>query len=223
MEAKKHRVDEFGQEEPTDAEASSWPLGARLLASAAILFQVCAVISAGLGQLQGGSNLLRRISDAFGPYYQLTYQGWGYGYYAPNPAPTPVATAKLVYEDGHEETVRLPTPGLWPRLRFQRQLAMANQLASDVEVHFGDASAHDSEWARSFAKHICRTKKCKNVEIYVQTHLFPDPERIVKSRTSGRLKFDLDNESFRSPRIAVGTYDCSDRLEPESTIEPDAH
>ncbi len=86
MEAKKHRVDEFGQEEPTDAEASSWPLGARLLASAAILFQVCAVISAGLGQLQGGSNLLRRISDAFGPYYQLTYQGWGYGYYAPNPA-----------------------------------------------------------------------------------------------------------------------------------------
>ena len=73
------------------------------------------------------SSLLERtIAEPFTPYYDLADLGYSYRYYA-EPPPTPVVTATLSFGDGRpEETLRLPGREVTgPRLRHQRQLALA--------------------------------------------------------------------------------------------------
>ena len=78
--------------------------------------------------------LERAIADRFTPYFDLMDLGYSYRFYA-EPPPTPVVTATIQFGDGRpEETVRLPgreVPG--PRMRHQRQLALANALYADVQ------------------------------------------------------------------------------------------
>ena len=71
---------------------------------------------------------------SFTPYYDLVDLGYSYRYYA-EPPPTPVVTATLEFGDGRpEETVRLPGREVaGPRMRHQRQLALANALFMDVQ------------------------------------------------------------------------------------------
>jgi len=102
-------------------------------------------------------------------------------YYAPEPVPTPVVTATIHYGDGRpDERVRLPERGVVPRLRYQRQLALANHLATD----FRDGAPHDgdgarSAYARSYARHLAHARSgagCVTVTLHLQSHLIPDPE-----------------------------------------------
>lgn len=156
--------------------------------------------------------LEREVAGFFATYHQVIDQGYSYRYYAPEPGPTPIAIAQVRFSDGRPEvSVRLPERGTLPRLRYQRQLALANHLATDFATareRTGDGSR--SHWARSYARHLAKAYPgCAEVTLYLQSHLIPDPERIRASLAeNGASPVDLDSEDFYTARERIGVYPC---------------
>ena len=154
----------------------------------------------------------RGLAGLFAPYHQATDQGYAYRYYAPEPGPTPIVSATVHYPDGRpDRTVRLPSRGVAPRLRYQRQLALANHLVVDFETaraETGDGGR--SLWARSYARHLARTHPgCSSIALYTQVHLIPDPERVREAlATPGVRRIDLDAEEFFTTPERIGDYPC---------------
>jgi hypothetical protein len=188
---------------------SEWPAWARRLVTAALLVHVTAVLAGAL-RAEPSSPLERSVAGLFEGYYDALDQGHTYRYYAPEPGPTPVVTATIRFEDGRpEETVRLPTKGLRPRLRYQRQLALAYHLTSDFEAarrEAGDGSR--SVWAQSYARHLAQARPgCATVTLYTRSHLIPDPLAVVRSLQEGRA-VDLDAEEFYTAPERIGEYPC---------------
>jgi hypothetical protein len=188
-----------------------WPAWARYLASAALLYQMAAVLTAALAGPPAFSPLELDVAKWFEAYQQLTDQGYAYRFYAPEPGATPVVTATIRYADGRpEETVRLPTRGVWPRLRYQRQLALAQHLFNDFEAartQTGDGSK--SRWALSFARHLCRSHPgSSGVSLRVQMHMIPDLREVhdALERPGGHV--DLDAEEFFTVPERIGDYPC---------------
>jgi hypothetical protein len=157
--------------------------------------------------------LERGFAAAFAPYHQLLDQGYSYRYYA-NPGPTPVVTARIQFADGRpEESVRLPERGVRPRLRYQRQLALANHLVASFEEGrraTGDGS--QSVWAHSYARHIARSRQglgCATVTLFAQSHLVPELARVQEALTrSGGSSVDLDAEEFYTAPQLIGEFPC---------------
>ena len=104
-----------------------------MVVSLALLYHMAAVLAGAVG-VPPSSELEQTIADTFTPYFDLMDLGYSYRFYA-EPPPTPVVTATLQFGDGRpEETVRLPGRVVaGPRMRHQRQLALANSLYSDVQ------------------------------------------------------------------------------------------
>ena len=132
-----------GSGELAGAPGHSWPRWARVSVSILLVFHVVGVVAGGLA-VSPSSELERSIADLFTPYYGLADLGYAYRFYV-EPPPTPVVTATLRFGDGRlEETVRLPGRNVrGPRMRHQRQLALANALFMDVQEarqRTGDAS-----------------------------------------------------------------------------------
>ncbi len=127
----------------------------RVVVSLVLLFHGLAVLTGALG-VPPSSMLERQFADAFMPYYGLLDLGYAYRFYA-EPPPTPVVTATLRYTSRPDEMVRLPGRNVGgPRMRHQRQLALANALFMDVQEakeRTGDASR--SLLARAYARHLC--------------------------------------------------------------------
>ena len=113
--------------------STGWPSWARRLVTAGSSSTWRRWWPAALG-VPPSSELERRIANLFTPYHDLVDQGYAYRYYA-EPPPTPVITATLRFGDGRpDETVRLPGRSLGgPRMRHQRQLALANALFADFQ------------------------------------------------------------------------------------------
>jgi hypothetical protein len=158
------------------------------------------------------SHLERRVADFFSPYQNLVDQGYAYRYYA-EPPPTPVITARLHFGVGRSfETIRLPErllPG--PRMRHQRQLALANALLADFEEARRQAGdGRRSRLAAAYARHLCHAHPgCTRVTLHAQQHLIPDPERVqqVLARSED-TRFDLfDDELFTTPEW-IGDFVC---------------
>ena len=166
----------------------SWPPWKRRLVSALLLFHLIA-IGVAAASAPPASALERVLASAFGPYYDLVDQGYAYRYYAPEPPPTPVVTATVRFADGRPEViVRLPKRGLRPRLRYQRQLALAFHLFSDFDEArrvAGDGSR--SRWARAYARHLAKAwPGCATVTLFAQMHLIPDPLRVQRGGLHAR-------------------------------------
>jgi hypothetical protein len=156
------------------------------------------------------SGLEQAVRDGFGLYYQLVDQGYAYRYYAPEPGPTPVVTARVRYADGRpEETVRLPRRGVLPRLRYQRQLALANHLTTDfTEARQATGEGANSPWARSYARHLARSRPgCTSVTLFTQMHLIPDPQQ-VREALASRAPVDLDAEEYYTAPERIGEFPC---------------
>ncbi len=160
-----------GETVPTrPAAAGSWPGWARVLVTLGLLYHMAAVVAGAMG-VPPSSELERHIADLFTPYHDLVDQGYAYRYYA-EPPPTPVITATLRFGGGRpDEVVRLPLRGLaGPRMRHQRQLALANALFGDFEQasHLrGDASR--SRLAAAYARHLCKVHPgCTSVTLHAQ-------------------------------------------------------
>jgi hypothetical protein len=188
-----------------------WPGWARVLITLALLFHGAAVIAGALG-VPPSSELERKIANLFTPYHDLVDQGYAYRYYA-EPPPTPVITAKLHFGDGRpEQTIRLPgrsVPG--PRMRHQRQLALANALFADVhEAKRIAADGGQSLLAAAFARHLCEANPgCASVTLYAQQHLIPDPIVVRDAlATPGASSFDLFDDRFFTTPQWIGDFAC---------------
>jgi len=175
------------------------------------MFHIAAVLAGALG-VPPSSMLERTIAELFTPYYDLVDLGYSYRFYA-EPPPTPVVTATLGFgEDRPEETVRLPGREVaGPRMRHQRQLALANALFVDVQQarqRTGDGS--QSRLARAYARHLCLSRPdCRMVTLHLQQHLIPELDQVREAISApGAPRFDLFAESLLTTPERIGDYPC---------------
>ncbi len=136
--------------------------------------------------------------------------GHSYRFYQ-EPGPTPVVTATIRYEDGRpEETVRLPDRDLaGPRMRHQRQLALANALNEEVQgIRRRGEDVGQSRLAWSYASHLRQTYPgCRGVTLYLQQHLFPDAEQMRRELESPHAaRVDLFDERFFTTPEWIGDF-----------------
>src|SRR5262245_32584830 len=183
-----------------------WPLWARVVVSLILAIHIVAVV-AGAMAVPPSSPLERSVADQFMGYYQFLDQGHAHRYYAPEPGPTPIVTARLRFADGRpEQILRLPDRSHRPRLLYQRELALANHLYADFEAARNDPHGRrDSPWAASYARHLCRTTSgCSGVSLYVQLHLIPPLERLGAPPSTAP---DADPEEFYTPPSRTGDFE----------------
>ena len=188
--------------------SASWPLWARALATGLLLVHFSAVLAGAFAA--GASSLLERAAARFfSAYNDLVDQGYGYRYYAPEPGATPVVTATLHHSDGREEVIRLPTRGVWPRLRYQRQLALANHLMNDFqEARRSTGDGGRSYYARSYARHLALSHPgCQTITLRVQSHWFPSPGQVAEELEAGK-RVDLDADEYFTTPERIGDYEC---------------
>lgn len=188
-----------------------WPAWACRLATVALLFHAAAALAGALGA-PPCSSLEHEVAESFGPYHQAIDQGVSYRYYSSAFPPTPVVTATLAFADGRaDREVRLPERGTRPRLRYQRQLALAHGLMEDFEEarrEAGDGSR--SRWARAFATHLGRANPgCSSVTLRLQMHLVPEIGRVRQLLDRpGAGAVDLDAEEFYTAFERIGVFPC---------------
>lgn len=197
--------------EGKDAPAAvRWPTWARVLTTLALLYHASAVW-VGAWAPGPSSELERQLVGPFDAYYQATNQGFSYRYYSPEPPPTPIITATLAFADGRPDRVaRIPERGTWPRLRYQRQLALANGLFQDLNEAKRHGDGSGSPWAHAFKTHLCRSNPgCSTITLRWQMHLVPNPGRVreLLDRSGGR-PVDLDAEEFYTAPERIGVYPC---------------
>lgn len=188
-----------------DNQAGNWPPWSRYLVTAVILFHLGALLAGSFAK-EPASFLEKGMAGAYAWYFQAIDQGYSYRFYAPEPGPTPVVTATIRHPDGREESVRLPDRKVKPRLRYQRQLALANHL---VAAH-REAGAHGeaSLYARSYARHLARTHPgCTTVTLFTQDHLIPMPGQVLAKVEAG-VPVDLDDEEFYTVPERIGEFPC---------------
>ena len=196
-----------------NSPAPAWSAPLRGFVSILLALHITAITSAHLAA-SPSSDVEQRAASCFKTYYDLINQGYGYRYYARldssvspehrHPWGTPIVHLEMEFDEpGKEvrkESVRLPElPGhrLWPRLRHQRQLDLAYHLASNTR------------WAASYARHLCKTRACDRVTIFLQEHEIPDLG-VVRAAASGTGEpIDLESESTYSPRVNLGEYRCT--------------
>jgi hypothetical protein len=194
-------------------EGTGWPGWARGVATALLLFHLAAVLAGALG-VPPSSELERAIADGFSPYFDLMDLGYSYRFYA-EPPPTPVVTATIQFGDGRpEETVRLPGRDVaGPRMRHQRQLALANALYADVqEARRRVKDPSQSRLARAYARHLCRTKPgSRSVTLHLEQHLIPDPAQVRQALdVPGEPRFDLFADRLFTTPEWIGDFPCDD-------------
>jgi len=192
-------------------EQEQWPTWARRLVTLGLVIHLGAVL-AGAFASAPASVLQQALVTPFGTYLQLIDQGYTYRYYAPDPPPTPIATARIHYGDGQvDKEVRIPDRSTRPTLRYQRQLALANHLVVDFETAkaiTGDGG--QSNWARSYARHLAKLHPgAKTVTLFTQIHLIPELSRVQEDlRVPGRPPLDLDAEEFYTTPERIGEFPC---------------
>ena len=189
-----------------------WPKAARRLVTAVLLFHLAALVAGAVG-VPPSSPLERAIADRFSTYFDLVDLGYSYRFYA-EPPPTPVVTATIHRADGRpDESLRLPGREVsGPRMRHQRQLALANALAADVQEarqRTGDPS--QSRLARAYARHLCQTRPgCRSVTIHLEQHLIPDPAEVRRALDSPTGTFDLFGDRMFTTPQWIGDFSCDD-------------
>jgi hypothetical protein len=192
---------------------SGWSGRARAVATVVLVFHLAAVLAGAMG-VPPSSELEHAIADMFTPYFDLMDLGYSYRFYA-EPPPTPVVTATIEYADGRpDETVRLPGRAVaGPRMRHQRQLALANALSLDVqEARRQVKDAGQSRLARAYARHLCRTRPgCRSVTLHLEHHLIPDPQEVRQALAApGSPRFDLSADRLFTTPEWIGDFPCDD-------------
>jgi hypothetical protein len=198
---------------PQESGARGWPLPLQIVASLALIYHMAGLLVGALA-VPPSAAIERQAVPYFKRYFELTNQGYSYRYYSrldttvdaahPHPWGTPIMTADMEFkgEDGQvvHRVLRLPDRERpWPRLRFQRQLDLAYHLFSDPR------------WVASYARHLCKTRGCERVTIFVREHQIPRLD-LVREVAAGRSvqPVDLEAESTYSPPIKLGEYRCTD-------------
>jgi hypothetical protein len=191
----------------------AWSRPLKVVVSIMLAMHIVAIATAHFSSAPS-SEIEQKAAALFKCYYDLINQGYGYRYYSRldlsvsplerHPWGTPIVLLEMEFDgpgkEVRKESVRLPElPGhrLWPRLRHQRQLDLAYHLKSDTR------------WAASYARHLCKTRGCDRVTIFLQDHQIPDLA-LVRAAASGMGEsIDLDGESTYGPRSNLGEYRCT--------------
>lgn len=202
-----------GQSANPAPSTGTWPLWAKVAASAAIAFHFASVLAAEMAG-SPSSPLQHEIADRFAPYYELLDQGQAHRFYSDIP-PTPIVTAELRFDDGRPtRTVRIPDRSLRPRMIYQRHLALANALFQEV----GPSLEHPeiprpTVRAESFARHLCHAHPgCSGVILRLQLHLTPDLGRMIEAATDPEApRLDPDAEEFYTTPQRIGDFPCPPR------------
>lgn len=198
------------RDEAGPGAAGGWPAWARGVASAVLGFHLLAMLAVALSGAPA-SPLERSVVAPFEGYVERIDQGHVHRYYAPTPPPTPIVHAELHFGDGPSRTIRLPDRSAWPRIRYQRQLALANHLFNEFRAARADPHGpRPSRWGASYARHLCAAHPgCTGVTIRVQQHLVPDLVRLrALSGGMGRRLPNVDDERFFTVPEVVGDYPC---------------
>jgi hypothetical protein len=184
-----------------ESRSTGWPAWARRVVSIVLAFHLAAMLAVALSGMPA-SPLEREIAGLFVPYVELTGLGHLHRYYAPAPPPTPIVTAEVRFADGRPPlTVRIPDRAVRPRLRYQRQLALAYHLYNDYQQasHHPDGP-HPSRWGASYARHLRAIHPgSAGVTIRAQQHLVPDLVRLraIAEETGQPVpSIDPDDPSF---------------------------
>lgn len=192
------------------AGTGGWSAAAKWSVSGLLAFHLASQVVVQFAA-QPASLVERALATPFEPYYGLFDLGHSYRYYAPEPGPTPVVTARLTFEDGRpEREIRLPDRSLTPRLRYQRHLNLANHLFDDAHLGHdhdrGPDGERGSSWAASYARHLCRSNPgCIKVALFAQRHLLPSLELVYREGVP-----DVDDERFYEVPALIGEYACDD-------------
>ncbi len=200
-----------GGKEAALRSARAWPGWAKALVSLAIVYHMTAVLAGAVG-VPPSSVLERTVADLFTPYYDLVDFGYAYRFYT-EPPPTPVVTATLRFADERPVvTVRLPGKEVrGPRMRHQRQLALANALFLDVrEAQARTGERDQSRLARAYARHLCATRPgCTSVTLHMQYHLIPEIDQVREViERPGSTRYDLFAGSLFTKPEWIGEYPC---------------
>jgi hypothetical protein len=130
-----------------------------------------------------------------------------------NPPPTPIVEAEVRFGDGRDPvSIRLPDRGLRPRLRYQRQLALAYHLFMEEQARRAEETQGErppSRLGAAYARHLCDAYPgCTGVTIRVREHLVPDLVRLRHmAGPSGKLP-DPDSPQFYTVPVVVGDFPC---------------
>ncbi len=196
-----------------DVPGRPWPTWARGLASAALGFHLTAMLAVALAG-RPASPLQQGFAGLFAGYTVGLNQDVTHRYYAPAPGPTPVVAAEIRYEDGRpSQTVRLPDRSVWPRVRYQRQLALAYHLNDDFQrARNAPGEPQTSRWARSYARHLgAAYPGASVVRLTVQQHLVPDLVALRELAGPMSPLPDVDDERFYTVPELIGEFPCQDR------------
>jgi hypothetical protein len=193
---------------PSGTQPSIWPKWARILVSIGLAIHMLAVVA---GAISGppSSPLEQLLAKPFAHYYELFDQGYTYRFYAPEPPPTPILIAELHFRDGRPtKTIRLPDRDVRPRLRYQRQMALAYHLFEEYASlkASGGGSGH---WAPSYARHLGKVHGCSSVTFFLVQHVIPPLDRMTLGRQDGRAHPPgIDDEEFYSVPERIGEFPC---------------
>ena len=215
--SRRSRAERGPRGEPTDSSplervvGPGWSPWACRSVGLLIALHLTALISGVLG-VEPSSLLERGLAGWFGPYHALVDLGYSYRFYT-EPPPTPVAEATLRFGDGRpDQTFRLPAlavPG--PRMRHQRQLALAHALYVDArEAKDQTGSIDQGRLARSYARRLCLMNPgCVRVTWRVTQHLIPDRDQVREVLdSSSTARFDLFDDSLFSTPEWIGDFPC---------------
>ncbi|HBE66782.1 MAG TPA: hypothetical protein DDW52_01405 [Planctomycetaceae bacterium] len=138
---------------------------------------------------RGVSEAVSPVRRVMAPYSEFAYFNHGYFFFAPEPGPSHLVRADLIYDDGGSATLQFPDKDAqWPRLLYHRHFMLSEFLhilhAPPVDPA---VSAEDPElfqnWRRdrnrflrvrdSFAAHLKDKHQCSQVAITRIEHALP--------------------------------------------------
>jgi hypothetical protein len=192
-------------------EGLGWSPAGRAIVSALLGFHLVAMLVIALAGAPS-SELERSVAGPFRPYATAIAQDHVYRFYAPAPPPTPIVTARVEF-GGDRPTIerRLPDRSLRPRLRYQRELALANHLANDhARARNAAGGPRPSLWGASYGRHLLATSPgATRVTILLQQHRVPD--LVLLRSEGGRAPINPDDPAFYTVPEIVGEYSARGR------------
>lgn len=188
-----------------------WPVWARVVVSVVLGYHLLAMLAVAVSGMPA-SPLERRFSGIFASYIDWIDQGHVHRYYAPAPPPTPIALGELRFGKGKPSlSIRIPDRSVRPRIRYQRQLAVAFHLYEELQGRPRDGRAPESRLGASYARHLASEHPgCEEVVLRVQEHLVPDLVRLRQMTPEGEPLPDSDDERFYTVPRLVGRYPVSE-------------